>query len=58
MKDPKNRTPNPNEQDQARTRDEEEPDRSGLKTAEGLGGRDESKAREDDASTTLRRGER
>ena len=57
MKDGKNLTPNPNE-DQKEGEPEEKPDRIDLKTTEGPGGRDEAKGRDDALDKTTRRGER
>jgi len=56
MKDGKNLTPNPNEDEQKR--DRENPDRADMKTTEGPGGRDEAKGRDDALDKTTRRGER
>lgn len=58
MKDGKNLTPNPNEEEQKRNRKDEQPDRADLKTTEGPGGRDEAKGRDDALDKATRRGER
>lgn len=58
MKNGKNLTPNPNEDQQRRDRTQEQPDRTDMKTTEGPGGPDEAKGRDDAVNKTTRRGER
>lgn len=58
IKDGRNLTPNPNEEEQKGSGKQEQPDRANLRTPEGPGGRDAAKGRDEAIDKTTRRGER